>query len=192
MSFTKEAIFTQARSHKIFFDEALPENIFADLYELAKWAPTASNCCPLRYVFVSSPEGLQQLAAHALGGNKEKVQSAKGAVILAYDTNFYEHYPQLAPHIAIPSPQSQWSAIEKEKAAIKSAGIQAGFFIAAARPQGLDCGPMAGFNGEELENIFFPKDSWKFYFVVLLGKGDASRLYPRGQRLSFEQACVVK
>ena len=191
MSFSKEAIFTQARSHKMFIEGTVSEETFAELYEIAKWAPTANNSCPLRYTFISSSEGMKSLAKAAMGANKEKAESAKAAVILSYDTEFYEYFPKLAPYVAKPAPQASWSEEEREIEAIKNAGIQAGFFIAAARAIGIDCGPMAGFHGEMLKQDFFPDTSWKYYFVILLGRGDLSKVYPRGQRLSFEEACKI-
>jgi len=191
MSFSKEAIFTQARSHKMFLEGSVSKETFAALYEIVKWAPTANNSCPLRYTFVSSPQGMKSLAKAAMGANKEKAESATTAVILAYDTNFHEHFPKLAPYMATPAPQASWSEQERELEAIKNAGIQAGFFIAAARAMGIDCGPMAGFHGDMLKKDFFPDTSWKYYFVILLGRGDLGKVYPRGQRLSFEDACKV-
>jgi len=192
MSFTKEAVFTQARSHKIFFEDKVSQEAFVALYEIAKWSPSANNSCPLRYVFVSEPEGLEILKEAAMGGNKEKAKSANAAVILAYDIRFYAHFSKLAPYMPEPAPQASWSEEELEKEAIKSAGIQAGFFMAAARAEGWDCGPMAGFDGDLLAKHFFPKDSWKYYFVILLGHGDSKQLYPRGQRLSLEEACILR
>ncbi|MAA80274.1 MAG: malonic semialdehyde reductase [Deltaproteobacteria bacterium] len=192
MSMTKEAIFTQARSYKIFLEGGVSKETFTELYEIAKWAPTANNSCPLRYVFVSSVEGMRLLHNAAMDGNKNKVESASAAVILAYDINFYEHFPTLAPHVKNPAPQASWQPEEREKEAIKNAGIQAGFFMAAARAMGLDCGPMAGFHADVIERDFFQKDSWKYYFVILLGQGDSTELYPRGKRLSLNDACLFQ
>ena len=189
MSMTRESVFTQARSHKSFLEGDVSKETFTKLYEIAKWAPTANNSCPLRYVFVSSPDGMDALHEAAMEGNKEKVKSASSAVILAYDTNYYEHFPTLAPYMKIPAPQATWDPEDLAKEAIKNAGIQAGFFMAAARSMGLDCGPMAGFYADVVEKEFFTINSWKYYFVILLGKGDSSKLYPRGQRLSLNEAC---
>ena len=191
MSFSKEAIFTQARSHKMFLEGSVSKETFAELYEIVKWAPTANNSCPLRYTFVSSPEGMASLAKAAMGDNKQKAESASAAVILAYDTDFYTHFPKLAPYVATPAPHASWSEEKREIEAIKNAGIQAGFFIAAARAMGIDCGPMAGFHGDMLKNDFFPDTSWTYYFVILLGRGDLSKVYSRGQRLSFDEACKI-
>lgn len=192
MSTTKETIFTEARSYKMFLEGAVSQETFAQLYEIVKWAPTANNSCPLRYTFVSSTEGMESLKKAAMDGNKDKVESASSAVILAYDIHFYKHFPTLAPYMKIPAPQASWSQEALEKEAIKNAGIQAGFFMAAARSMGLDCGPMAGFHADIIEKDFFANNSWKYYFVILLGRGDSTKLYPRGNRLAFEEACRVQ
>ena len=189
MSMTKEGIFTRARSHKSFLDGKVSQETFTQLYEIVKWAPTANNSCPLRYVFVSSVEGMDLLHNAAMDGNKAKVESASSAVILAYDINYYEHFPTLAPYMQTPPPQASWDPEDLAKEAIKNAGIQAGFFMAAARAMGLDCGPMAGFHADIIEQEFFPQDSWTYYFVILLGQGDSTKVYPRGKRLSLDDAC---
>ena len=190
MSFTKESVCTEARSYKMFHPGSVSVETLQELYSIAKWAPTANNCCPLRVVFVTSQKGMQDLHDSAMEGNKAKVATAQAAAILAYDVHFYEQFPKLAPHVPNPAPQARWSEEEKEKEAIKNAGIQAGFFMAAARGLGLDCGPMAGFYADKIQESFFQNDSWRYYFVVLLGRGDANALYPRGERLSAEEACI--
>ena len=189
MSFSKEDICTQARSYKMFHSDPVSLETLQELYEIARWAPTANNCCPLRVVFVTSEKGMHELHETAMEGNKAKVATAQAAAILAYDVHFYEQFPTLAPHVPNPAPQAGWTEEEKEKEAIKNAGIQAGFFMAAARGLGLDCGPMAGFYGDKIQQAFFTNSSWRYYFVILLGKGDKTALYPRGGRLSEKVAC---
>jgi 3-hydroxypropanoate dehydrogenase len=61
----------------------------------------------------------------------------------------------------------------------------------AARAVGLDCGPMSGFDNAKVDASFFMGTKWKSNFIVNLGYGDVSKLYPRGPRLSFEEACKI-
>ncbi len=191
MQLTDSQLFLDARSHKKFKDTPVSLDTLQSVYELTKMAPTANNCCPLRIVFVTSKGGLSTLAASAHGYNKEKVETAPAAAILAYDMRFYDHFAKLAPHLSQPPSQAQWPEDRIEKTAITSANIQAGFFLIAARAHGLDCGPMAGFDAEPIEQAFFDVPSWRFGWVVLLGEGDPDALYPRADRLAFETACKV-
>ena len=75
----------------------------------------------------------------------------------------------------------------------------------AARALGLDCGPMSGFDNARLDEVFFgagqecegavqeffPAGQIKSNFLCNLGYGDPAKLYPRGPRLDFDEACRI-
>jgi len=69
--------------------------------------------------------------------------------------------------------------------------LQGAYFIIAARAAGLDCGPMSGFDADKVNAAFFAGSSIKANFICNLGYGDASKLFGRSPRLSFEEACKV-
>lgn len=187
--FNIDNLFTNARSHKKYSAEPVDKSQLEELYELTKMSPTANNACPLRIVFVTTVDGMTSLANLALGFNKEKTESAPAAAILAYDIDYHEHFPFLAPHMSEPSPHASWPLERRERFALQNANIQAGFFLIAARGLGLDCGPMAGFNATKVESQFFDQSNWRYNFVVLLGKADPGNLRPRAPRLAIETAC---
>ena len=191
MQFSKESLFTEARSHKQFDGKALSDDDLKAIYELSKFAPTANNSCPLRIVFVNTIESMQRLASCALDFNQDKTKTAGSAAILAYDLDFHHEFAYLAPHMKQPTAHASWPIDRIERYAIANANLQAGFFIAAARALGFDCGPMGGFDVNTVESKFFNGTSWKFTCVVLLGRGDHSALHPRAPRLAFEQACRI-
>lgn len=191
MDFSKESIFTNARSHKKFDGDQLSEKDIKAIYELAKLAPTANNSCPLRIVFVNTVESIERLAKCALDFNQEKTRTAGTAAILAYDLDFHTKFTTLAPHMKQPTAHSGWAADRLEKYALANANLQIGFLITAARALGFDCGPMGGFDSAAVESQFFGDTRWKFNCVVLLGRGDNSALHPRAPRLAFEDACRV-
>ena len=45
-------LFTEARTHKAFLDKPVAEETLRRLYDIAKFAPSASNLCPMRIVFL--------------------------------------------------------------------------------------------------------------------------------------------
>jgi 3-hydroxypropanoate dehydrogenase len=49
---------------------------------------------------------------------------------------------------------------------------------------------MSGFDNAKVDQAFFEKSSWKSNFLCNIGYGDASKLHPRGPRLSLDQACI--
>ena len=56
----------------------------------------------------------------------------------------------------------------------------------------MDAGPMSGFDSEKLDATFFPDGKLKSNFICAFGYGDESKLYPRGPRLEFNEACSIE
>ena len=123
-------------------------------------------------------------------GNKPKIESAPVVAIIAHDTTFDKHIGKLAPHMDADAFRRQEKA-KLEQIAIENCWLQAGFLIAAARAIGLDCGPMSGFDKAKIEEAFYQGTSWRSDLLMNLGYGDASKLHPRGHRLSFDEACSI-
>ncbi|MCE2517207.1 MAG: malonic semialdehyde reductase [Alphaproteobacteria bacterium] len=183
-------VFEDGRTHRIFTDAPVDEGLLHRLYDLAKMAPSASNLCPMRITFVQSKTQKQKVIEAAAEGNKPKIDSAPVVAIIAHDAKFYNHIEKLAPHMNADAFRQQ----EKhtlEQIAIENCWLQAGFFIAAARSLGLDCGPMSGFDKARIDEGFYQGSSWRSDFLMNLGYGDASKLHPRGHRLNFDEACSI-
>jgi 3-hydroxypropanoate dehydrogenase len=72
--------------------------------------------------------------------------------------------------------------------AFRNGSLQGAYLMLAARALGLDVGPMSGFDNAKVDEAFFQGTSWKSNFLCNIGYGDAEKLFPRGPRLSFEQA----
>ena len=190
MNVTTEQLFTEARTHNGFTTEPVPEGKLRELYDLMKWAPTSANSWPARIVFVSSPEAKAKLLECMAPGNVEKTRSAPVTAIIGTDLAFYEKLPFLFPHADAKS----WFVGKEEFAtatAIRNASIQGGYFILAARAVGLDCGPMSGFDGAKVDAAFWAGSTVKTNFLCNLVHGDASKLFSRSPRFSFEEACRI-
>ncbi|OSM05365.1 malonic semialdehyde reductase [Magnetofaba australis] len=186
----RDLLFRQARSHNGWRDEPVSDEQLAELYELMKFGPTAANCCPLRVVFVRTPEGKARLKPTLDAGNIDKTMSAPVTAILAYDLDFPDTLPKLFPHTDARS----WFAGQDEKiahTAFLNGSLQGAYFMLAARAVGLDCGPMAGFNNALVDETFFPGGRVKSNFLCNLGHGDPDKLFPRSPRLEFDEACSL-
>jgi nitroreductase len=106
------------------------------------------------------------------------------------DMAFYDQLPQLFPHADARS----WFAGNQaliDATAFRNSSLQGAYLMLAARTLGLDCGPMSGFDADKVNATFFAGSEVKVNFICNLGYGDASKLHPRGPRLSFEQACRI-
>ena len=185
-----EQLFTEARTHKAFLDKPVAEETLRRLYDIAKFAPSASNLCPMRIVFATSDEARQTVINAAAPGNRPKIDSAPVVAVIAHDSQFHQHIGSLAPHMDAGAYAAQ-DAAKLEQVAIENSWLQAGFLIAAARALGLDCGPMSGFDKTAIDDGFFNGSSWRVDFLMNIGYGDGEQLHPRGHRLDFDAACRI-
>ncbi len=187
-----DLLFRQARTHNGWQDRAVEDELLMAVYDSAKMGPTAANGHPLRILFVKSPAAKARLRPAVAPGNLEKTMAAPVTAIMAWDTAWFENMPMLFP--VVPGMRDILAALPpegRERSASQSAHLAAGYFILAARAHGLDCGPMAGFDASKVNAAFFPDGTWQSLFLMNLRYGDAGKLYPRGPRLTFDQACKI-
>jgi len=181
-------LFTEARSHNVFQEGAIPEATLRQLYDIWKWAPTAMNSQPARLVFVQDKAGKEKLIPCLMRGNVDKVLSAPVTVIVARDTSFYEYITEQFPaYDAKPMFASNHALAEQN--AIQNTDMQCAYLILAARALGLDCGPITGFDAAATDAAFFPDGRYRAHMLCNLGTGVREKLFPRSPRLPFETAC---
>ena len=175
------------------------------LYDLMKWGPTSANGSPGRLVLLRTPEAKERLRPALAPGNVEKTIAAPVTAIIAYDLLFFEKLPKLFTHA--PGMRDLFAQNPQliEETAKRNSSLQGAYLIIAARALGLDCGPMSGFDNAKLdeeffgagkecegcEQEFFPAGHVKSNFLCNLGYGDESKLFPRGPRLAFNEACTL-
>ena len=183
-------LFTQARTHNAWQPRAIESDLLERLYALAKMGPTSANCSPARFVFVQSAAAKARLKPMLLESNVDKTMSAPVTVIVGSDQAFYEQLPKLFPHADAKS----WFVGNQaliESTAFRNSSLQGAYLMLAARSLGLDCGPMSGFDQAKVDAEFFSGTTVKSNFLINIGYGDASVLFPRSPRLSFADACQV-
>jgi len=188
---TVRQLFLDARSHNRWLDTPIDDTLLRELYRLTALAPTSANSQPMRIVFVKSQEAKERLRPALAPGNVEKTMTAPVTAIVAHDLEFYEKLPKLFPHADARS----WFVGNQamiDTTAFRNSSIQGGYFVVAARALGLDVGAMSGFDNAKLDKAFFAGTSIKSNFLVNLGHGDASKLFDRSPRLSFDEACRIE
>lgn len=183
-------LFIEARTFSRFTEQAVTNETLQALYELLKWGPTSMNCQPARYVFIRSVETKEKLLPALSPGNLDKTRKAPITVIVAFDSQFYEHLPTQFPAYDAKS-MFESNVTLAETTAFRNGTLQGAYLIMAARALGLDCGPMSGFNADAVNAAFFPEGRYKANFLVNLGYGDAAGNYPRGPRLAFDQVAQI-
>jgi 3-hydroxypropanoate dehydrogenase len=183
-------LFREARTHNAWRDQDIPDTLLHELIELVKLGPTSANCSPARFVFVKSREAKEKLKPHLSEGNRDKTMKAPVCTIIGYDLDFYQHLPKLFPHA---NAKSWFEGNEKKIAetAFRNGTLQGAYLIMAARALGLDCGPMSGFDNAGVDGDFFSGNNIKSNFLCSLGHGDASVLFPRSPRFSFDEMARI-
>lgn len=186
-----EVLFRNARTHFAWQDRPVDAALLRAAWDLARLGPTSANSLPARIVFVASAEAKAKLKPALIPTNVDKTMAAPVTAIIAYDLAFYEKLPQLFPHTDARS----WFVGKQElieKTAFRNGSLQGAYFILAARAVGLDCGPMSGFDNAAVDAAFFAGTAIRSNFLCNLGYGDGSKLFARGPRLSFEEACRIE
>jgi 3-hydroxypropanoate dehydrogenase len=197
-------LFREARTHVAWLDKPVSDDTLRRIYDVMKWGPTSANASPARFVFLRSREAKERLRPALASGNVEKTMTAPVTVIVAYDLKFYDKLPKLFPHN--PAMRDVFAGNPQliEITATRNSSLQGAYLMLAARALGLDCGPMSGFDNAKVDEAFFaagkcqdcgqeffPEGHVKSNFLCNLGYGDRARLFPRGPRLDFSEACSL-
>lgn len=188
---TLDQIFRNARSQNGWTDTPVSETLIRAVYDLTRMGPTSANCSPARFVFVTSQDAKEKLAALSSAGNAPKILAAPVTVIIGHDLKFYDKIPELFPHN--PGARDWFTSSEKlaETTAFRNGTLQGAYLMIAARALGLDCGPMSGFDNAKVDEAFFPDSHVKSNFICSLGIGDPSKVFDRSPRLAFEDAARI-
>jgi 3-hydroxypropanoate dehydrogenase len=168
-----EQLFLNARTANGFTDKPVPLSLLQQVYDIAKMGAKE------RLFPCMSP------------GNVDKTRSAPVVVIVATDNQFFEHMPLVFPNFPDAKALFEGNAALASATATRNSTLSGAYFMMAARAVGLDCGPMSGFDAAKVNAEFFADGRCSVNFILNLGYGDNSKLFPRNPRLSFEQACTV-
>ena len=183
-------LFTDARTHNVFLDKPVSDEMLQKAIELAKMGPTSANQSPLRVLFLRSRAAKERLRPALSPGNLDKTMNAPVVAITAYDEQFYEHLPFLFPHADAKSWFSG-DSVKAARAAFQNGTLQVAYLIIALRAVGLDTGPMTGFDNAKVDAEFFPDGRVKSNVLINIGYGDHEKLFPRSPRFSFDQMAKI-
>lgn len=183
-----DVILRDARSHYAWTDKPVPEALLREIYEITIAGPTSMNCCPARFVFVTSAEGKTRLAKSLKDKNVEKMMTAPVTAIIAYDPDFWTELPFLFPH-EDRRPHFEGKKARSDVTAFRNSTLQGAYFMIAARALGLDVGAMSGFSNQSVDEEFFAQTGWKSNFLCNLGYADETALFQKLPRFPFDKVC---
>jgi nitroreductase len=87
-------------------------------------------------------------------------------------------------------PRLPWGMLAAIGTVALTFGVMA-YLLLARRYVGLDCGPKSGFNNAAVDAAFFPDSSLRSNFLMNIGYGDPTKLFPRLPRPEFSDFCKV-
>src|SRR5579864_4449551 len=93
-----DILFLKARTHRAWLPKPVSDDLLRGLYDLMKWGPTSANCCPVRILFLRTPEAKQRLKPTLSPGNVDQTMKAPVTAVIAHDLKFYDQLPRLFPH----------------------------------------------------------------------------------------------
>jgi 3-hydroxypropanoate dehydrogenase len=186
-----DQLFFNARTANGFLDKPVSLDLIKEAYDIACLGATSMNTQPTRYVMLTTPEAKARLLPALSPGNLEKTKLAPVTVIVATDTQFFEHMPTLFPNNAGAKALFEGNATLAQGTATRNGTLGGAYFMIAARAVGLDCGPMSGVDLAKVNAEFFADGRYTANFLINLGYGDNSKLFNRNPRLTFEQTCTV-
>lgn len=186
-----DQLFRQAQTAHAFVQAPIADDQLQALYDLMKWAPTAFNAQPARFVFVKSPQAKDLLRPALMPGNVPQVGSASVTIIVAHDTDFQSQLPSQFPAYNAKPLFDQDPALA-QSTAFRNSSLQGGYMILAARSMGWDVGVMSGFDAARVNAAFFPDGRWQVNFLINLGVAEPKGIYSRGPRLPFETAACIR
>jgi len=163
----RATLFTEARTANTFSDQPVSDEELADIWELARWAPTSANVQPLRLVYVRTPEGKERLVPHMNDNNRAKAAAAPPS-------------PSSPPTSTSTSRSTGRSRRAPAEGGVRRPGAPPrggtvqrhppGGLLpprrARRRPRG---GPMLGFDAAGLDAEFFSDTSLRTVLVVNIG-----------------------
>jgi 3-hydroxypropanoate dehydrogenase len=182
-----DLVFRSARTANRYHNRPVTLEQLHEIWNLMKWGPTSANCMPARIVWCMSDEAKATLAGCASAGNRKKILSAPVSAIIGMDLEFYEKLPQLYPAADARS----WFVGDEQvirDTAFRNSSLQGAYLIIAARALGFGVGPMSGFDNKAVDQAFFGGTCIRSNFILTLGYADPASHYPRGPRLSFDEA----
>ncbi len=183
-----DLILADARSHYAWTEKPVPIELLHEIYEITASGPTSMNCCPARFVFVTSPKGKDRLAKSLKAKNIDKMMAAPVTAIIAHDTEFWQRLPFLFPH-EDRRPHFEGKVQHSETTAFRNGTLQGAYFMIAARAVGLDVGAMSGFSNAVVDEEFFAGTTLRSNFLCNLGYADESALFQKLPRFEFDDVC---
>lgn len=159
----------------VFLDKEIDEQLLMQLFEAARWAPSAFNEQPWRFLYCSKKdkERYEKLFSCLVDGNKEWAKTAPALMLVLAKKNFSHHNKPNSFH--------QFDT-----------GMAVENFIIAAMEHGVFVHQMGGFSADQAREKFTISDDYSIISVAAIGyPGDINTL-PEALKQRAEKPRVRK
>ncbi|AVQ99774.1 malonic semialdehyde reductase [Oceanobacillus picturae] len=156
-----DPIYIKRWSPRSFSNQKVSEEVLSSVFEAARWAPSAANVQPWRFVFASSEQDKETFLSFINEGN---VIWCKNAPVL----------------IAVISKMEEERFGGNNPAHAFDTGTAWGFLSLEAARKGLITHAMGGFNKEKAKEALSIPDGYQVHAIVALGY--------QGEKSSLEEA----
>lgn len=186
-----DTLFLKARTHNVWTQRRVDGSLIEKAWEIAAFAPTAFNGQPLRLVVLATTEAKERLRPALSPANIVKTMTAPVTLIVAYDLAFFEKLPHVFGHAPAARKLLEDNRELATDTAVRNSTIQGAYLCLALRALGLDVGSMSGFDGAMVDAEFFAGTTLRSNWLMNVGYGDETQLFPRGPRLTFDEVATV-
>lgn len=144
-------------SPRSFLEKEIPEDVLFSLFEAARWAPSASNVQPWRFVIARTPEDREKFHSFILPGNLVWCTKAPVLAVILSQT-------------AIERGANGWHAFD--------AGAAWGYLALEAHNKGLITHAMGGFDQEKAREVLNVPDDYAIQAVIAIGYQGEKEVLP--------------
>lgn len=154
-----DSIYLHRWSSRAFLDKKVPKDILYSLFEAARWAPSANNVQPWRFIIAKKDEDRKKFLTFMNQGNITWCQHAPVLVAIISHTKWVEGGRDINPTNAFDT------------------GTAWGFLALEATRKGLVAHAMGGFNREKAKEVLNIPEDFDVHAIVAIGyRGDKNYL----------------
>ena len=154
--YNTDSMFIERWSPRAFQEKEIPESILMSVFEAAKWAPSANNFQPWRFIIARSKSDLETFHSFINPGNR--VWCEKAPVLTVIISKKITDKGVSASHAF-------------------DAGAAWGYLALEASRKGLITHAMGGFDRQKAREVLQVPDEYDLHCVIAIGyQGDATQL----------------
>lgn len=153
-----DEIYLQRWSPRAFLEKEVPEDDLMSLFEAAKWAPSAANMQPWRFIIARTEEDRRRFLSFINEGNVIWCQKAPVLVAVVSKTTWQDGKEMNPTHAF-------------------DAGAAWAYLSLEAIRKGLHTHPMGGFNRQKAKEVLHIPEDYDIHAIIAIGyRGDKADL----------------